>query len=86
VSSSDTLDEMVPSLRRLEHLIKCTDLTGKMSRSTAMNPYDGLIKVMNRNKTVQGEHAEVLYLIPSPFLSLLMYWRLKSLTGPFLSP
>ena len=86
MSSSDTLDEMVPSLRRLEHLIKCTDLTGKKSRSTALDPYDGLIKVMNRNKTVQGEHAEVRYLFQSPFLAALMYWRLKSLAGPFLSP
>jgi len=59
MSSSDTLDELVPCLRRLEHLIKCTDLTGKKTRSTVLDPFDSLLKVIDSNKTARGEHAEV---------------------------
>ena len=59
MSSHDTLDELIPCLRRLEHLIKCTDLTGKRTRPMALDPLDGLIKVIECNKTANGEHAEV---------------------------
>ncbi|KAI8600205.1 hypothetical protein EDD21DRAFT_377786 [Dissophora ornata] len=55
-----TLEELTPCLRRLEHLVKCTDLTIKRSHSSALSPFDGLLKVVKRYRTVSGQDAEVM--------------------------
>ncbi|KAG0057519.1 hypothetical protein BGZ83_009158 [Gryganskiella cystojenkinii] len=84
MSSNDTLDELVPCLRRFEHLIKCTDLTGKNTRPVTLDPFDGLIKVIERNQTAHGEHAEILI----SALSIAFLWiswvcrALASKSGP----
>lgn len=50
---------MTLALRRLEHLVKCTDVTSKTPRGSTQNPFDGLLKVFGRYKTAQGPDAEV---------------------------
>jgi hypothetical protein len=59
MAERDALQEMTLALRRLEHLVKCTDVTSKTPRGSTQNPFDGLLKVVGRYKTAQGPDAEV---------------------------
>jgi hypothetical protein len=59
MSERDALEELTLALRRLEHLVKCTDVTSKIPRGSTQNPFDGLLKVVGRYKTTQGQDAEV---------------------------
>lgn len=59
MAERDALEEMTLALRRLEHLVKCTDVTSKTPRGSTQNPFDGLLKVVGRYKTAQGSDAEV---------------------------
>ncbi|KAG0280399.1 hypothetical protein BGZ96_001569 [Linnemannia gamsii] len=59
MAERDALEEMTLALRRLEHLVKCTDVTSKTPRGSTQNPYDGLLKVVGRYKTAQGPDAEL---------------------------
>ncbi|KAF9993458.1 hypothetical protein BGZ79_001848, partial [Entomortierella chlamydospora] len=54
------LEELTLCLRRLEHLIKCTDVTVKRIRSTDQDPFEGLLKVAQRYRVVHGQDAEIL--------------------------
>ncbi|KAF9119033.1 hypothetical protein BGW39_000659 [Mortierella sp. 14UC] len=55
----DALEELTLALRRLEHLVKCTDVTSKTPRGSTQDPFDGLLKVVERYKTTQGQDAEL---------------------------
>ena len=59
MTEKDAQEEMTLALRRLEHLVKCTDVTSKTPRGSTQNPFDGLLKVVGRYKTAQGPDAEV---------------------------
>ncbi|KAF9917949.1 hypothetical protein FBU30_000451 [Linnemannia zychae] len=59
MAESDTLKEMTLALRRLEHLIKCTDVTSRISHGTSQNPFDGLLKVVRHYNTAQDQDAEL---------------------------
>ncbi|KAF9898482.1 hypothetical protein BX616_003964 [Lobosporangium transversale] len=54
------LEELTLCLRRLEHLIKCTDVTVRRARSTDQDPFGALLKVIERYKTAHDQDAEVL--------------------------
>ncbi|KAF8966013.1 hypothetical protein BGZ46_000453 [Entomortierella lignicola] len=60
ISDRNTLEELTLCLRRLEHLIKCTDVTVKRIRSTDQDPFEGLLKVAQRYRAVNGQDAEIL--------------------------
>ncbi|KAF9189171.1 hypothetical protein BGZ49_003862, partial [Haplosporangium sp. Z 27] len=60
ISDRNTLEELTLCLRRLEHLIKCTDVTVKRIRSTDQDPFEGLLKVAQRYRAVHGQDAEIL--------------------------
>ncbi|KAF9913147.1 hypothetical protein EC991_003606 [Linnemannia zychae] len=66
----DALEELTFALRRLEHLVKCTDVTSKTPRGSTQNPFDGLLKVVGRYKTTQGQDAE----LPISALSISFLW------------
>ncbi|KAG0328296.1 hypothetical protein BGZ99_005649 [Dissophora globulifera] len=55
-----TLDEFTICLRRLEHLIKCTDVTIKRLRARTQDPFEGLLEVINKYKTVHGQETAVV--------------------------
>lgn len=59
MTEQDAQEEMTLALRRLEHLVKCTDVTSRTPRGSTQNPFDGLLKVVGRYKTAQGPDAEV---------------------------
>ncbi|KAG0252704.1 hypothetical protein BG011_006843 [Mortierella polycephala] len=56
----DQLEKLTLCLRRLEHLIKCTDVTQKKIQSTDQDPFNSVLKVIERYKGVQGHDAELL--------------------------
>ncbi|KAG0062370.1 hypothetical protein BGZ90_003117 [Linnemannia elongata] len=58
MTEQDAQEEMTLALRRLEHLVKCTDVTSKTPRGSTQNPFEGLLKVVGRYKTAQGPDAE----------------------------
>ncbi|KAG9070787.1 hypothetical protein KI688_008327 [Linnemannia hyalina] len=59
MTEQDAQEEMTLALRRLEHLVKCTDVTSRTPRESTQNPFDGLLKVVGRYKTAQGPDAEL---------------------------
>ncbi|KAG0281591.1 hypothetical protein BGZ95_001943 [Linnemannia exigua] len=59
MTERDALDELTLALRRLEHLVKCTDVTSKTPRGSTQTPFDGLLKVVGRYRTAQGHDAEL---------------------------
>ncbi|KAF9095132.1 hypothetical protein BGX23_000991 [Mortierella sp. AD031] len=59
MADRDALDETTLALRRLEHLVKSTDVTSKTPRNSTQNPFDGLLKVIGRYKAAQGPDAEL---------------------------
>ncbi|KAK3826871.1 MAG: hypothetical protein JOS17DRAFT_236920 [Linnemannia elongata] len=59
MTEQDAQEEMTLALRRLEHLVKCTDVTSRTPRGSTQNPFDGLLKVVGRYKTAQGPDAEL---------------------------
>ncbi|KAI1311320.1 hypothetical protein EDD11_003465 [Mortierella claussenii] len=60
IADITTLEELTLCLRRLEHLIKCTDVTIERTRSTNQDPFDALLNVIQRYKAVRDEDAEIL--------------------------
>ncbi|KAF9558489.1 hypothetical protein EC968_007086 [Mortierella alpina] len=63
-------EELTLCLRRLEHLIKFTDVTNNVTRSTEQGPFDSLVRVIGRYKGVQGQRAE----LPISALSIAFLW------------
>ncbi|KAF9947344.1 hypothetical protein BGZ70_002724 [Mortierella alpina] len=70
VAESTATEELTLCLRRLEHLIKFTDVTNNMTRSTEQAPFDSLVRVTGRYKGVQGQRAE----LPISALSVAFLW------------
>ncbi|KAF9983279.1 hypothetical protein BGZ75_005267 [Mortierella antarctica] len=70
VAESTATEELKLCLRRLEHLIKFTDLTNNITRSTEQGPFDSLVRVIGRHKGVQGQRAE----LPISALSIAFLW------------
>ncbi|KAI7816531.1 hypothetical protein BC939DRAFT_468717 [Gamsiella multidivaricata] len=60
VADRDMLESLTLCLRRLEHLIKFTDVTVKRIRSTDQDPFDGFLNVIQRYRQVRDQDAEVL--------------------------
>ncbi|KAG0342704.1 hypothetical protein BG004_005605 [Podila humilis] len=60
VADNDSLHELKLALLRLEHLIKATDVATRYNLSSEQEPYDALIKVIEQNKNVSGDNAEIL--------------------------
>ncbi|KAG0370714.1 hypothetical protein BGX24_001937 [Mortierella sp. AD032] len=70
MAERDALEELTLALRRLEHLVKSTDVTSKTPRGSNQNPFDGLLKAAGRYKTAQGHNAE----LPISALSISFLW------------
>ncbi|KAF9430609.1 hypothetical protein BGZ76_000777 [Entomortierella beljakovae] len=60
IEDRETLDELSLCLRRLEHLIKCTDVTVRRIRSIALDPFEVLLKITQKYRTVRSRDAEIL--------------------------
>ncbi|KAG0201931.1 hypothetical protein BGX28_005396 [Mortierella sp. GBA30] len=69
-TEGDMMEELTLSLRRLEHLIKSTDVTVKTTRSTDQDPFKVLLQMIKQYRNVQGQDAE----LPISALSISFLW------------
>ncbi|KAG0242747.1 hypothetical protein B0O80DRAFT_157373 [Mortierella sp. GBAus27b] len=60
VVDKDVLNDFTICLRRLEHLVKCTDVTTKRIRSTDQDPFKCLLKVIKGYSGLHDQDAEIL--------------------------